>query len=115
MKVAPEFEACFDACNKCLTECQECVRAIADVPNMQACLDACYECIEECRACIEAMGAGTTEHCLSCAAACDRCAAECEPHIDNPDCQEALAACRQCAEVCRETAGVAIAGISPGP
>ncbi len=115
MNESTEFEACIDACNVCVAECNQCVVAIADVPNMQDCLKACYDSVEECLACLEDLVAGSSARCLSCADACDRCAAECAKHDTNPDCQEALAACQKCSKECRETAGVAVFARTPNP
>ena len=104
---------------RCITECQDCVRLAArcathciqseQAARMAECIRLCLDCVDICTACASLMARDSrfgSAICGPCADVCDACAVECDRHAESDDIMRQCAeACRRCAATCRQMAG----------
>ncbi len=106
-----KYQACINECNKCAQACYECFKACLNEPDLNArknCVSILVECAQMCQmssAFMSMEGQFVKEHCIMCAAICDKCATECDMFKDD-HCKKCAQECRTCAEECRKMAGM---------
>ncbi len=98
-------DTCCGDCADCRTTCLTCVAACLDEGGRKECINLCLDCADICGACdaiAARKGPMASAMMAICAEACDKCAAECEKHKDDPACLACAEACRACAQKCRD-------------
>jgi hypothetical protein len=101
---AEECEECVEACSACV---EHCIDLLAAGKPVKECLKSCLDCVDICDACSKVSGrngplAGIIA--TACAAACERCAVECEKHKGDKIMAECAEQCRKCAKDCKAQA-----------
>lgn len=102
-------EICCAECKDCEKTCLVCADAClselaAGKADRKNCIKLCQDCADICGTCsrIAARG-GPLEGTIAaaCAAACEKCAAECGKHKDDKVCQACAEQCLKCAKECK--------------
>jgi len=102
-------EICCAECKDCEKTCLVCADAClselaAGKADRKNCIKLCQDCADICGTCsrIAARG-GPLEGTIAaaCAAACEKCAAECGKHKDDKVCQTCAEQCLKCAKECK--------------
>jgi hypothetical protein len=99
-KLARHLQDCVTACEYCTGAC---IKENESMP-LARCILRDLDCADACRFALSMMARGSESangFLESCAAFCDKCAAECRSHpMDH--CKACAAACEACAAVCRQ-------------
>lgn len=102
-----DYNACIEACQRCIVSCEECLNAMINVDSGNDCPKCCIECSDVCSLCVKLMARDSrnaADFCNFCANVMDYCAEQCEAH-DHEHCKKCAADCRKCAEECRKMGG----------
>lgn len=99
MKQNTLFQNLINLLIQCEGECTSWARHHINVNGMENCVRLFYNCAEKCRDIIVSAVTGEKDF-KTCAAACFRCADECEKY-NNLLCNSCAAICRKCARACQ--------------
>lgn len=109
-KKVEDLNACIEALEECLHQCQHCAgHDIREGGMMAECALLNLDCAAICTATLSAMARHSAHHgdfAKLCAHICRECAAECSKH-DHDHCKRCAAACEACATECDKHAGEA--------
>lgn len=103
------YKSYIEACNKCVTACEECEAACLrepDIKMMVRCIELDRDCADVCSLAIQLMSRGSAyakKFSVFCAEICHACGDECAKHKAE-HCQRCAEACYACAEECRNMA-----------